>query len=128
MLALLLAAALSAPSCANPSIVSATVKSVTTSGALKNYTVAVDVQNRGDVAQPSDLLMSVDVFQAGARVDQIGLQPLRPNQSQTVTYTFHRAAEAGDGTTDLKFMLDANGRAGNDVDCHAGSELLTLSV
>lgn len=128
MLALILAAALAAPSCANPSIVSAGVRSVTTTGGVKNYTVAIDVQNRGAVAQPGDLLMSLNVFQAGERVDQIGLQPLHSSQSQTVTYAFHRAAEAGDGTTDLIFTIDTNGRSGADIDCHAGNETLKISV
>jgi hypothetical protein len=128
MLALMLAAALNGASCATPSIVSATVQSATTNGALKHYTIAIVVQNQGSVKQPGDLLESVDVFQAGQRVDRIGLQPLGPKQSQTVTYGFDRSAEAGDGTTDLIFTLDFNGRTGNDVDCRGGKEALRITV
>ncbi len=128
MLALMLAAALNGASCATPTIVSATVQSATANGALKHYTIAITVANQGGVKQPSDLLESVDVFQAGQRVDRIGLQPLGPKQSQTVTYSFDRSAEAGDGTTDVIFTLDFNGRTGNDVDCRGGREALRISV
>ena len=95
---------------------------------VKHYTIAITVANQGGVKQPSDLLESVDVFQAGQRVDRIGLQPLGPKQSQTVTYSFDRSAEAGDGTTDLIFTLDFNGRTGNDVDCRTGREALRITV
>src|ERR1700737_2072464 len=118
MFELILVAALS--SCANPSILSAGVQSATTDGALRRYTIAITVQNRGNVRQPSNLLQSVIVLQDGQKVNQIGLQPLRPKQSQKVTYSFDRAAEAGAGTTDLTFTLDFNGRSGNNIDCHAG--------
>jgi hypothetical protein len=128
MLAIMLVAALTGASCANPSIISAHVKSVTTNGALNHYTVAITVRNIGDARQPVDLLQSVDVFQAGQRVGRPGLQPLRPEQSQTVTYSFDRSTDAGVGTTDLTFTLDFNGRSGRDVDCHAGNENLSISV
>ncbi len=126
MFGLILVAALT--SCANPSILSAGVQSVTTDGALKHYAIAITVQNRGNLRQPSNLLQSVVVLQDGQKVNQIGLQPLRPKQSQKVTYRFDRAAEAGDGTTDLTFTLDFNGRSGNNVDCHAGNETFAISV
>ena len=126
MLGFIVAVALT--SCANPSILSAGVQSVTTNGALKHYTIAVTVQNRGNLRQPSNLLQSVVVLQDGQKASQIGLQPLRPKQSQKVTYSFDRAADAGDGTTDLTFTLDFNGRSGNDVDCHAGNETFDITV
>jgi len=127
MLALILAAALGG-GCANPSILSANVQSVSTNGALNYYTLAINVQNQGYLRQPSDLLASVDVFQAGQRVDQLGLQPLGPGQSQRVQYTLKRSVEAGAGSTDLTFALDFNGRSGNNVDCRAGTETFTISV
>jgi len=46
MFGLILVAAFT--SCANPSIVSAGVQSVTTNGALEHYTIASTVQNRGN--------------------------------------------------------------------------------
>jgi hypothetical protein len=126
MLGLIVAAALT--SCANPSILSAGIQSVTTNGALKHYTIVITVQNKGNLRQPSNLLQSVVVLQNGQKVDRIGLQPLRPKQSQKVTYSFDRAADASVGTTDLTFTLDLNGRSGNNVDCHAGNETLAISV
>jgi len=95
---------------------------------LNHYTIAIIVQNQGDIRQPSDLLQSVYVFQADQRVDQIGLQPLGPRQSQKVAYSFNRSEDAGVGTTDLIFTLDFNGRSGDNVDCHAGHESLRIKV
>jgi hypothetical protein len=122
----ILAAALT--SCANPSILSAGVQSATTDGALRHYTIAITVANQGNLRQPSNLLQSLVVNQDGQKVNQIGLRPLRPKQSQKVTYSFDRAADAGDGTTDLTFTLDFNGKSGNNVDCHAGNETFVLTV
>src|SRR5205807_10524639 len=101
MLALMLAAVLTGGSCANPSIVSAGIESVTTKGGLKHYTIAITVQNIGNARQPSNLLQSVDVLQDGQKPDRIGLQPLRPAQLQKVTCGFDRSDDAGDGTTEL---------------------------
>lgn len=127
MHALALAVALGV-SCANPVILSANVQSMTTSNGLNHYTIAIAVQNQGGVTQPGNLLQSIDVFQAGGRVDEIGLQPLRPGQSQKVMYRFNRSDEAGDGTTDITFTLDFNGRSGNNVDCPSGNKSLTITV
>jgi hypothetical protein len=60
---------------------------------------------------------------ARARVElRFGLRPLHPNESQSVTFGFDRAVDAGDGTTRLAFALDLNGQLGNNIDCHAGTE------
>ena len=128
MLALILAATLSGGSCANPSIISTRVQSVTTNSGLNHYTLAVVVQNIGTVRQPSNLLQSVEVFQDGDKVGQMGLQPLRPHQSQTVTYGFNRSADSGTGTTLLTFVLVFKGPTGSSVDCHAGNETAAFSV
>jgi hypothetical protein len=128
MLAFILAATLTGASCANPSIVTAAVTSVTSDGKLNHYTISITVRNQGTVRQPSNLLQSLDVFQNDQKVGQIGLQSLGPNQSQKVTYSFDRSADAGDGTTKLTFTLDLNGSSGNDVDCHQGTESLHIHV
>jgi len=125
---MLLLAALTGAACANPSILSATIQPVTANGGLNHYTIAITVQNQGNVRQPSNLLQSVDVIQDGLRVDRIGLQPLSPKQSQKVTYSFDRSADAGDGTTNLTFTLDFNGRSGTNIDCGTGNETYTLAV
>jgi hypothetical protein len=128
MLQLIVATALSAASCANPSIVSARIQSVTTMGALQHYTISITVENVGNLRQPSNLLQSLDVFQNGDKVGKIGLQPLRPKQKQKVTYSFDRSVDAGTGTTHLAFKLNFNGRSGNNVDCHAGVKTLAINV
>ena len=128
MLTLIVAAVVSGMSCANPSIISANVQSVSTNGGLNHYTIAITVRNQGNVRQPSNLLQSIDVLQDGQRVGKIGLQPLRPKQSQKVAYGFDRSAEAGSGTTNLTFTLDLNGRSGNNVDCRAGDNSLAITI
>jgi hypothetical protein len=128
MFALLLAAAIATKACADPSIVSANLASVTANGTLKHYTIAIAVSNLGGMRQPSNLLQSLDVLQDDERVGRVGLQPLRPKQSQRVTYAFDRSADAGDGTTSLTFKLDFNGRSGSNVSCHGGNESTTISI
>ncbi len=128
MIAMVVSAALMQAACANPSIVSARVQSVTSSGAVNHYTIAISVENEGTLKQPSNLLQSVIVSKDGQRLDRIGLQPLRPKQTQTVRFTFDRGTDAGSGTTDLTLTLSTNGREGNDVDCHAGQETLILTI
>jgi CARDB len=128
MLAFIVAAALTGASCANPSIVTANIQSVTPNGGLNHYTIAITVENLGNVAQPATLLQSLEVFQDREKVDQIGLQPLRPQQSQTVTYSFDRGADAGVGTTHLRFSLDEHGQSGNHVSCFAGNETFAINV
>jgi hypothetical protein len=122
MLAYLLAATLAGAPCANPSIIATNVQSVANNGQLNHYTIAIEVQNVGDLEQPGNLLQSIDVFKDGQRIDRIGLQPLHPGQMQTVTFGFDRASDAGDGTTRLTFAIDLNGQSGDNVDCHAGTE------
>ncbi len=63
---------------AEPSIVQAAVRSVAHNGPLNHYTVAVTVTNQGSMRQPGNTLQSVAVYQNGDKVDQKGLQPLRP--------------------------------------------------
>jgi hypothetical protein len=128
MLALVVAAAINAAACANPSILSARVQPATMHGALQHITIAITVKNIGNVRQPSNLLQSLDVFQNDQRVGKIGLQPLGPHQSQTVSYSFDRSPDAGAGTTNLTFRLDFNGRSGSSVDCRKGRESLSMSV
>ena len=129
MIALMSSILIAASSCANPSIVSTAVQSATTdSNGLTRYTVGITVQNLGTVRQRSDLLQSIDVDQDDQRVDVIGLLPLRPRQTQHVTYSFVRSAEAGAGSTRLMFSLDFNGKSGADVDCHGGTESSGLDV
>lgn len=129
MIAFISSVVIAAASCANPSIVSTAVQSATTDPhGLTHYTVGITVQNLGTLRQRSDLLQSIDVELDGERVDVIGLLPLRPRQTQHVMYSFVRSAEAGAGSTSLVFTLDSNGKSGNDVDCHGGTESATLDV
>ncbi|HXW52330.1 MAG TPA: hypothetical protein VEJ41_10095 [Candidatus Acidoferrales bacterium] len=115
-------------SCANPSIMSAHVRSVTPNNGLNHYAIAIKVTNIGDLKQPGNLLQSLVVLQDGEKVGKIGLQPLGAKQSQTVTYGFDRSVDAGAGTTNFTFMLDFNGSSGNSTSCHAGKETFQLKI
>ena len=128
MIALMTSILIAAAACANPSIVSTAVQTVTTDASgLNHYTVGVTVQNLGTVRQPSDLLQSIVVEQDGERVDVIGLLPLRPRQTQHVTYSFVRSSEAGTGTTHLSFSLGFN-KTGANVTCRHGIEASSLDI
>jgi len=128
MIAIISSILIAAAACANPSIVSTAMQSVTTDeNGLNHYTVGVTVQNLGTVRQPSNLLQSIVVEQDGARVDVIGLLPLRPRQTQHVMYSFVRSSDAGPGTTHLSFSLEFN-KSGSNVDCRAGTESAALDV
>jgi hypothetical protein len=97
-----IAAACSGP---EPSIVQAAVQSMTQNGSLNHYVVAITVTNQGSARQPGNTLQSIAVYQNGDKVDQKGLQPLRPGQSQTVTYGFDRNHRSEARSTNLRFKL-----------------------
>jgi hypothetical protein len=134
---LLLPIALAAPlmaapaSCSgpDPAITGAVVQSQTTSAGLNTYVVAITVQNVGSQGQPSNLLQSVEVKQNGDHVDQKGLQPLRPGQKQTVTYTFTRSHGAAPHTTRLEFSLAQRTYSiPGPQDCSADNDRFRLTV
>ena len=128
MLAQLATSIVAVVSCANPSIMSAHVRSVMPHDGLNHYTIAISVKNVGNLKQASNLLQSVVVLQDGNKVGKIGLQPLAPQQTQTVNYGFDRSVDAGTGTTSFEFMLDFNGSSGSTTSCHAGKETFNLNV
>jgi hypothetical protein len=109
---------------ADPGITSAVVQSTTTNGNLNHYVIAITVQNMGTANQPSNLLQSVNVYQNGDKVDQKGLQPLRPSKSQTVTYAFERSSEARAHTTHFRFMLTTP----SSSNCNPANDQFRLDV
>jgi hypothetical protein len=134
---LLLPIALAAPliatssSCSgpDPAITGAVVQSHTSNGDINTYVVAITVQNVGTKGQPSNLLQSVEVMQNGDHVDQKGLQPLRPGQKQTVTYTFTRSHGAAAHTTRLTFnLLQHTYAIPGPEDCSAANDQFKLTV
>ena len=84
---------------------SVSLKSVGQTRHLHFYHVAATVTNDGNQAQPGNALTFVDVVLLGTRLDDRGIPPLAPGQSYTVSYTWPRSADAGDGTTPLDFRL-----------------------
>jgi hypothetical protein len=89
----------------DPAIVSATSQSVGQEKGVNRYRLSVTVKNLGSAKQASNVLQSVEFIQSGVKVDQKGLQPLKPGQSYTVTHDYLRSVDAGVGTTPFTLRL-----------------------
>jgi subtilase family serine protease len=123
------AAASAGCSGSDPAVVSATVGNVTPTGGLNTYHVNVTVQNLGTVGQPNDTLQFVDMYMANQKLDAKGIKPLRPGQSQTVTFTYQRSTGAGNGTTVLHFRLDMHQPAASgSSDCNLANDQTTVRL
>lgn len=105
--------------CGSPTISNVVVKNVDTVGNLNHYQIAGTVVNNGPT-QASNVLQSVDIYQGPNKLDTRSIPPLKAGQSYSFTYTSDRAADAGKGTTTLKFQLDP---APSNSDC-SGSDLV----
>jgi hypothetical protein len=90
----------------DPQIVSVTVKSVETVGNVARYHLSGTVTNMGSATQASNLLQSVDIFDADDKLDTKSIPPLKPGESFSFTYISTRSSQAGKGTTQLGFQLD----------------------
>ena len=108
LLLLLPAVAAPAATChgSDPRITSVVVKSVETAGSVSRYHLNGTVVNMGATGQPSNLLQSVDIFDAEDKLDTKSIPPLKAGDSFTFTYVSVRSSQAGKGTTQLGFQLD----------------------
>jgi hypothetical protein len=112
-------AAASAATCGSPTISGVTVKNVDTVGNLNHYQIAGTVVNNGP-SQASGVLQSVAIYQGTTKLDTRSIPPLKAGESFSFSYVADRAADAGKGTTTLKFQLDP---APASSDC-SGSDLV----
>ena len=103
-LALATPPAAAACSGADPALVSVRLVSVTPDGGNKRYHFSGRVVNVGNRAQPSNTLQFVDIYDHETRKDDRGVPPLRPGASYTFGYDYLRSADAGDGTSRLRFV------------------------
>jgi hypothetical protein len=108
LLLMLPAVAVSAATChgSDPQITSVVVKSVDTAGNVTRYHLAGTVTNMGATTQASNLLQSVDIFDADDKLDTKSIPPLKPGESFAFAYVSVRSSQAGKGTTQLGFQLD----------------------
>ena len=90
----------------DPQITSVVVKSVEMAGSVNRYHLNGTVVNMGGTGQPSNLLQSVDIFDAEDKLDTKSIPPLKPGETFTFTYVSVRSGQAGKGTTQLGFQLD----------------------
>jgi len=114
---------------ADPAILHAGVRSMTANGDLNHYTIDITVRNVGQAGQPSNLLQSIEVSQDATPVDRIGLQPLKPGATQTVSYAFDRSKDAGTNTTRLTFRLVQKGMTvPGPLDCNVANDIFRLTL
>jgi hypothetical protein len=108
MLLLLPAVAAPAATCrgSDPQITTVVVKSVESAGSVDRYHLSGTIVNMGASAQASNLLQSVDIFDADDKLDTKSIPPLKPGESFTFSYVSTRSSQAGKGTTQLGFQLD----------------------
>jgi hypothetical protein len=124
------AAASASTACAgaDPTIVSVAVKGVNSEGGLNRYKLSGTVVNVGRMAQASNVLQFVDIYEVGGKLDAKGIPPLKPGQSYTFSYVVSRSRDAGKGTTELAFQLDVRQPSPpGSQDCNADNDRFTLS-
>jgi subtilase family serine protease len=109
---------------ANPAITSAAVKNVTSTGQLDTYHITGTVTNLGGSAQPRNTLQFVDVYVDQQKRDSRGVPPLAPGQSYTFGFDWQRSADAGKGTTTVRFRMDM--RQGDDCNPNNGTYSITF--
>jgi hypothetical protein len=91
---------------ADPAIVGVRRAGRTTMNGVNHYRIAVTVKNVGPRRQAGNTLDSVALYEYAIRHDVKGLQPLGPGETQTVVFDVQRSAEAGAGTTPLRFRIE----------------------
>ena len=119
-----------APACsgADPAIVSAAVRGVSAADGVNHYDINGTVINSGSAPQSPDVLQFVDIYQAGVKVDDKGIPPLKPGQAYTFSYVAARSSDAGFGTTNLTFKLDVRQPSpARWEDCNSANGQYTLS-
>ena len=106
---------------ADPKVTNVSVKDVSSDGNLNHYQITGTVVNLGSQAQPSNTLQFVDIFMDSDKVDTKGIPPLKPGESYTFTYVSKRSADAANGTTPMRFVIDEVNRS-TYLDCDAAAD------
>jgi hypothetical protein len=120
----------SAASCAggDPAITSVKVGNVSSNGGLTSYTIDGVVANLGSARQASNVLQFVDIYQGKTRLDVRGIPPLAPGQNYAWSYVWHRASDAGSGTTTLRLSLRMVQPPGvGSEDCNASNDFNSVT-
>ena len=113
---------------ADPAIVSASARNMTSDGQVNRYAVNVRVTNLGRRNQPSNLLQSVEIWQNDIKLDVKGLPPLRAGQSTSFTYIYQRSSDAGAGTSDLTLKLTMRKPSPpGKMDCNPNNDTATVT-
>jgi hypothetical protein len=110
-----------APTCGgvDPAITNVSVHQGGSNGDLNRYVADITVKNLGSAPEKSSVLQSVEIYQDGSKVGQVGTPPLPPGGTATVHYTLTRSSDARPGTTNLRFHViirDPHNPATHDCD------------
>ncbi len=88
------------------------------------YRIAVTATNVGMHGQSGNALDSIALSENGVRLDVKGLEPLPAGASQTVSFIFRRAADAGMGTSPLRFRILME----QGMDCNPMNDAMRLDI
>jgi len=102
----------------DPALVSAGVKGMSQNGAINVYHLNGTVTNLGTRRESSNVLQFVDVYLNDQKIDSRSVPSLRPGQSYTFGYDVQRSADAGNGTSVVRFQIDM--RQGSDCNPNNG--------
>ena len=113
-----------APCAAAPAIGNVAVQSVTQNGGLNDYHIVGTVTNVCGSPQSKNTLQSVDIYMNGEKIDAKSIPPLAPGQSAQFSYVYQRSKDAGQGTTQLHFVLDMHNGSGASCNSKTISDLV----
>jgi hypothetical protein len=88
------------------SIESVANNDVQNNGDTERYALRGTVINHGTRRQTPKVLQSVEVYQDGQKINEIGVPPLGPGRSYTFRQSVVRSVIGGEGTTHLTFRLE----------------------
>jgi hypothetical protein len=108
-----------------PSITHVGVQSTSSSGGLNRYRIVITVENLGSMSQPSNVVQTVDIYdaQAGTKLDARGIPPIGVGGTQHAYYDWMRSSDAAARSSTLLFRLHI--KAGNTCNSRS-SRTLTL--
>jgi hypothetical protein len=105
------------------------VKSVTTAQGLNKYHIVGTVTNVGSLSQGANALQSVDIYQGNDKLDSRSIPPLNAGQMYLFSYVYSRSADAGNGTSRLRFQLNIRHPSQADTQmCNMANDSFTLRL
>jgi hypothetical protein len=108
----------------DPAIAQVRVENVQSNGGQNTYHIVGTVTNEGSAGQPANTVQFVDVYVDNVKKDSLSIPPLHIAQYHTFRYKWSRSADAGKGTTTVRFEM--NMVHGKDCDPANGVNSVTF--